>query len=248
MTPELLATIAEIDRNQRLLIALDFDGTLSHLVPQPHLARPVAGALHVLERLSGAPDTEVALISGRALADLAMVSGAQDVALLIGSHGQEVGSDVALDDVESAVLHGLRKGIARRVGDIPGAMVEDKPAGFAVHYRHCSEEDGQVVVEAARALAAAHKGTNVIEGKLVIELSVRPLDKGSALAKMIRDVPQRRVLFAGDDVTDETAMAVLRDSDIGIKVGTGESHARYRVPGPDEMVNALEEIADARGV
>ena len=85
-----------------------------------------------------------------------------------------------------------------------------------------------------------------LEGKLVIELSLRPLDKGSALRALIEADPGRRVVFAGDDVTDESAMAVLRPTDLAIKVGPGPSLARHRVPDPQAMVEVLSLLAQLR--
>jgi trehalose-6-phosphatase len=75
---------------------------------------------------------------------------------------------------------------------------------------------------------------------------LRPLDKGSALRALIEADPDRRVLFAGDDVTDESAMAVLRPTDLAIKVGPGPSLARHRVPDPHAMVEVLSVLAQLR--
>ncbi len=55
------------------------------------------------------------------------------------------------------------------------------------------------------------------------------------------------MLFAGDDVTDESAMAVLRPQDISIRVGPGASLARFRVPDPRSMVEVLQSLVRARG-
>ena len=248
MDPDLRSAITSLDPNQPLLVALDFDGTLSHLVPEPSAARPAPGVLHWLEHIERAALTDVVLISGRALHDLAEVSGAADIALLIGSHGQEHGAAVSLADHEAELLASLRRAITEDTAGIEGVRIEGKPAGFAVHVRHCSERDAATVVRLTRGLASRHQGVHVIEGKMVIELSVRPLDKGSALRALIESHPERRVLFAGDDVTDEAAMAVLKPGDISIKVGDGDTIARHRIADPAEMVEVLEAIAGVRRV
>jgi trehalose 6-phosphate phosphatase len=239
MTPELREALTRLCRSPRLLVALDFDGTISELVAQPGAARPVPGALAQLERLSRAPGTQVALVSGRARADLAEVSGAVELALLIGSHGQEVGGDVTLGAAERALLGTVRAEVSAGPGTLPGAAVEDKPAGLAVHVRGCAADVARTVLAQAEAIAARHPGVHCLEGKMVIELSVRPLDKGSALQMLIDEDPARRVLFAGDDVTDEAALRALRPDDVGIKVGSGASAAAHRVADPDAMVEVL---------
>lgn len=246
MQPDLARALAELGRAPGLLVALDFDGTLSALVAEPSAARPVPGALDLLGRLGRAPSTEVVLVSGRSRQDLATVSGAGEVALLVGSHGQEIGADLTPSDIESAALTAIRSGVAAAAGTIPGVRVEDKPAGLAVHVRGCSPADAQRATGLVRAVADQLPGTHVLEGKLVIELSVRALDKGSALRTLIGADPSRRVLFAGDDITDESAMGALRPGDLAIKVGAGESMAGYRVPDPLALVEALSLLADVR--
>jgi len=246
MSPELLAALEALGGASRLLVALDFDGTLSPIVAVPADARPVPGVLGLLGQLSGTPDTQVVLVSGRSRHDLAAVSGAGDVVMLIGSHGQEIGADLALTEDESALLAEIRAHVAGAVGGIPGVRVEDKPAGLAVHVRGCAQADGERALDLIRDLADEMAGTFCLEGKLVIEMSTRPLDKGSALRALIAADPERRVLFAGDDITDESAMSVLRRDDIAIRVGPGESLARYRVPDPQSMVEVLSVLAHVR--
>jgi trehalose 6-phosphate phosphatase len=246
MSPDLRQALAELGAAPSLLVALDFDGTISALVAEPSAARPVPGALELMARLSQAPSTEVVLVSGRSRRDLAQVSGAADIALLVGSHGQEIGADLSLGDPEAALLADVRTTVADAVGDIPGVRVEHKPAGLAIHVRGCSDADAERALELIRGLADHLAGTFCLEGKLVIELSTRPLDKGSALRRLIATDPGRRVLFAGDDLTDESAMAVLRPEDISIRVGPGQSTARFRVEHPGEMVDVLALLTDIR--
>ena len=247
MTPELGAELADLARAERLLVVLDFDGTISPIVGVPSDARPLPGALDRLEQLGATPGTEVFLLSGRARDDLAQVSGAGEVAGLIGSHGQESGTQVPLTAQESALLAGVRAEVMSTVAGLPGIRVEDKPAGLAVHVRGMPDAQGAAATEQVRAIAHRAEGTFCLEGKLVIEISVRPLDKGSALRALIDADPDRRVLFAGDDVTDESAMAVLRSTDVAIRVGSGESLAQHRVAGPPEMVEVLGSLARLRG-
>jgi trehalose 6-phosphate phosphatase len=246
MSPELWQALEDLGNVDRVLVALDFDGTISPIVAVPSQARPAPGALEAMARLSGAPGTEVALVSGRSRHDLGLVSGADDVVMLIGSHGQEIGADLVLSADESALLTDIRSSVADAVGSIPGVRVEQKPAGLAVHVRGCAPADADRALDLVRGLVDELAGTFCLEGKLVIELSTRPLDKGSALRALIEADTSRRVLFAGDDITDESAMAVLRPDDVSIRVGPGESLALHRVQDPDEMVEVLAALAYIR--
>jgi trehalose 6-phosphate phosphatase len=54
------------------------------------------------------------------------------------------------------------------------------------------------------------------------------------------------VLFAGDDVTDETAFARLRPGDVGVKVGPGDTAAQHRVDEPSDITTLLQQLVAAR--
>ena len=54
--------------------------------------------------------------------------------------------------------------------------------------------------------------------------------------------------FAGDDVTDEDAMRVLQEGDLGVRVGPGESAATLRVDSPQQIAALLETLANERAV
>jgi trehalose 6-phosphate phosphatase len=103
------------------------------------------------------------------------------------------------------------------------------------------------VLDAVRAGPAAWDGIEATPGKEVLDLSVTRMDKGAALDLLREQVEADAVLFAGDDVTDETAFARLRPSDVGVKVGPGETRAEHRVPGPPEMASLLKLLVTARG-
>ena len=58
----------------RLLVALDFDGTLAPEVDQPMAARPLPESKEAIRRLLELEGTSVALVSGRDLASLDRIS------------------------------------------------------------------------------------------------------------------------------------------------------------------------------
>ena len=70
----------------------------------------------------------------------------------------------------------------------------------------------------------------------------------TALDALREQVRADAVLFAGDDVTDETAFARLRDGDVGVKVGDGETAARFRVADPAAMADVLRRLVELRGL
>jgi trehalose 6-phosphate phosphatase len=86
----LVGALREIARTRRLLVALDFDGTLAPEVDDPEAARALPEARAAVLRLIAMPNTRVALVSGRALESLIQVSNLPDSVLLVGSHGIEL--------------------------------------------------------------------------------------------------------------------------------------------------------------
>ena len=85
------ATLEQLAATEHLLVALDFDGTLSPLVDVPMDARMTAEARAAVDALVATPDTTVALVSGRSLHDLREIAEHNDESaiLLAGSHGAE---------------------------------------------------------------------------------------------------------------------------------------------------------------
>ena len=82
----------------------------------------------------------------------------------------------------------------------------------------------------------------------VLELAVVETSKGTALDVLRKRTGADAVLFAGDDVTDEKAFAVLRPGDLGVKVGPGETAAEYRVDDPEQMVALLALLSEERRI
>jgi trehalose 6-phosphate phosphatase len=238
----------------RLLLALDFDGTLAPFVDVPRGARALPEAKAALDRLEHLPDTWVAYVSGRPLESLETVTEADADALLIGSHGVEIrfgrdGVSLDLSPAEQETLERLGGALGALVDDVPGAKLETKPVGFGVHYRQVDPDRGPEVVRRAReAAASVSESLTIRDGKDIIEFSVREAHKGDGVQRLRAYTKATAVLFAGDDVTDEDGFSVLRpaDGDVGIKVGTGETAAQYRVADERAIATLLTLLAQAR--
>jgi trehalose 6-phosphate phosphatase len=109
----------------------------------------------------------------------------------------------------------------------------------AFHYRQVAPERVEELLEAVGRVPAP----SIKHGKKVVELSAVEADKGSALDE-VRE--ESVVAYLGDDLTDEDAFARLRDGDVGIKVGEGETIAPYRLADPAAAVRFLRDLARAR--
>jgi trehalose-phosphatase len=159
---------------------------------------------------------------------------AADGSLDVGA-AQLTGEEAALLARLTGALRPLTVGRA-------GVWVEHKPFSVTLHARRATPADRRAALMQALSGPARLPGVHAMHGKDVVELRVRPVTKGDALRALRRDAPGEPALFAGDDVTDEDAFAALGPDDVGVKVGTGASAARHRVPDPDALAAALEDF------
>ncbi len=244
---ELRGALTNVARVPRLLVASDFDGTLAPIVDNPDDARPLAGSVAALQALAGLPCTTAALISGRALGDLARLSGMPAAVHLVGSHGSEfdTGFVHAIDDSAKALLDTITDALAAIAAESPGARIETKPASVALHVRNADPAHAQSALDKA---IAASKGwdAQVDEGKAVLEFAVIPTDKGQALDILRHQNGASAAVFFGDDVTDEKAFRRLHGPDLSVKVGPGETMADHRIESPEQVASALAFLAGER--
>lgn len=255
------AAVAGIAASDRLLVALDFDGTLAPLADDPMSVRMPPRSREAVAAVVAAPDTVVAFVSGRSLADLRVIAEHDDASrvMLAGSHGAEYwvpghGPTVHGEDAEAERLRdALRARAERAVAPLRGVWIEPKTFGFAVHTRladdAATEEAHRVVDDMVKAEAPHWRRRT---GHNIVEYAFRHEGKDTAIAELRDRVGATAVLFAGDDVTDEDAMRSLGDADLGVRVGDGETAAAVRVPDIAALAELLtllaEERTRARGV
>ena len=244
LPPDLQSALTSVAGVRRLLVTSDFDGTLAPIVNNPADARPLPEAASALIALADVPDTAAALISGRALEVLRSLSSMPDTVHLVGSHGAEFDSGFS-HDIDKALLATITAELNAIAAHRSGVAVETKPASVALHVRNASADDGAAALDEARAAAGAWDA-HLTEGKAVLEFAVISTDKGEAVDILRDQHDASAVVFFGDDVTDEKAFRRLRDGDVGVKVGPGDTAAGYRIETPDDVAAALAYLLEAR--
>lgn len=217
------------------LIACDFDGTLAPIVAEPADARahPDAGAaLRELAAVVGA----VAVVTGRPPAfaasnlglDVAMPANlivlghygaqrwaasenraliAQPTAATVSSAVPPAAAIEALRRELPAVIEEFRRGSA---GRLDGVTLEDKVEAVAVHTRGAVDPPyAYEVLRGPLAELAQARGLRLEPGRLVLELRLPGVDKGSALEALVAECRARWVAFVGDDLGDLAAFDAL---------------------------------------
>ena len=248
MEDDLDQALEAIARVPILLVATDYDGTLSPIVDNPDDAKPVRESIIALRALATLSGTHCAVISGRSLSDLANLSSLDGQIMLVGSHGSEFDQDFVRTLTDEQVL--LRQRILDEMHRIAAEdkrfHIETKPASIAFHYRNVADEKAEKAVNELLAGAATWDDVRVKSGKKVIELAVVHTSKGDCIDALRHRVGATAVVYFGDDITDEDAFVRLHGPDVSVKVGTGESAATFRIHDPTEVARRLARLASAR--
>lgn len=221
------------------LFFLDYDGTLAPIVERPEEAYPHPEMPELLKDLS--ERHPVWIVTGRHLRDLNVFLPDSSLQA-IGLHGAQRGTlgekiEGHLSEEEVATLERLR----REVPDDDGLRVEDKEQTFAVHYRQADDhEEARRVIK--RWAERVPEDFTVIWGKKVVELRPKGMHKGAAVSEVVREYEDGYTpLYIGDDVTDEDAFEALAGQGVTIKVGDGETRARYRLSDVTAVVDYLRQ-------
>jgi len=232
-----------------LLVAVDFDGTLSPIVGDPLLARPAPGAVEILAALSSA-GCSVAVVTGRPAGLVVELGGLQRVPglVVLGSYGAQrwSGGHVASLVSAAAGLPAARRDLVALAVD--GVTFEDKDLAVAMHTRRAADPRGAFEALLPIAVEVASRHGLVLEpGSLVLELRTPGPDKGDALRALLPGMAS--VFFAGDDEGDVAAVRAVRESGLPstcVCVAREDGSATLQrladlvVGSPGELVGVLE--------
>lgn len=219
---------------------LDLDGTLLEVQATPSAVRVEPSLRQLLAVLGQGLGGALALVSGRAVADLDRLLSPLTLPCA-GQHGLEWrGVDGVLHQHPGASLpDDTRRALARFAETHPGTLFEAKGASCALHYRQRPELGHAAAALVTQLGSAAGRDWEVLHGKMVVELRPAGVDKGSGIARLRERPPfaGRRPVFAGDDWTDEDGFrAVNHLGGMSIAVAVDRaSEARYRLDGVDDV-------------
>lgn len=238
---------------RRIACFLDYDGTLREFETDPAAAGPTPEIRDLLSRLAGLGGTEVFLISGRRPEDLDRWFGSAPLTL-IAEHGflwRRSGWTDWQPLTESPDLTWkpqVLKMLRHYEGTTPGSSVEDKHSAVVWHYRAGDPEFGQwkanQLVSELREMTA-NLPVEVRHGHKIVEVTSVHASKRLAVTRSLQEADYDLVFCAGDDTTDEAMFQAAPERAITVKVGRGDTHAAYRLAGPNSLRELLRHAAEA---
>lgn len=233
-----------IRRAGHIVVLLDFDGTLVRLRRKPKEVFLGEAARRVLQRLVGHRRVTLCFISGRQLDDLqerARVEGA----IYFGLHGWQRSNGQTPDLPSARQLRKEMQWIQQQIHNLPGIRLEDKGICFGIHYRTAREPTVEKArVHVKEVLNRLGPNFGLMAGKKIWEIYPKDMgSKGKAAKELLKQIAGRKLaIYAGDDTTDETAFALLRNG-VTIRVGKFQkTKAKYFLPNPAEVLKFLEKL------
>ncbi|ETX14357.1 trehalose-phosphatase [Roseivivax halodurans JCM 10272] len=225
---------------------LDFDGTLAPIVDHPESVHMPGGTRAALEALHERSGGALAIVTGRALADLVPHLRGMDL-ILSGSHGHEVWhpGDPPVRRAEVAPVLAPVDERLTSVATRHNLTLERKPGAITVHYRGMPHLE-EIVREAVDREADGDGTLKALHGNMVSEVVLAAAGKGAAIRSFLEAEPfaGRRPVMIGDDVTDEDGFeAAEAIGGFGIKIGGAETRARYRLASVDALADWLSELS-----
>ncbi|XP_019761750.1 probable trehalose-phosphate phosphatase 4 [Dendroctonus ponderosae] len=239
---------------KQIALLLDYDGTLSPIVAHPDLATIPLETKALLEDLSAVPNIFLAIISGRNTDNVKQMVGIDNI-VYAGNHGLEViypDGTKYVHQLPTEFSNQVKQLIANLEQSVvrDGAWIENKGASLTFHFRATPEEKRTEIENTARQIIEK-AGFKV--GNAHMALEARPKvewNKGS-VALLILDrhfgankwKGNVKVIFAGDDTTDEDAMLALKGNAATFRIAPTvdvKTHAEKLLSSTQAVVTVLK--------
>lgn len=232
-----------MDSNQVVLF-LDIDGTISEFHPDPDKSIIQPEIINILENLQ--QYIQLILVTGRSILQAQKLIHPLQWNIA-GSHGLELiyQADLkTLISLNKPQLQALKQYIQEQAVQISNLRIEVKDYSVALHFREHPQLQDRVHAFAVECLNQ-FSDFELKAGKYVFELVPKGANKGSAIQQIIQQyhLTDHYLMFIGDDLTDEAGFKVINAlHGCSIKVGSGQTLARYRLENVSQVQTFLKEF------
>lgn len=250
---------------QEYCIFLDIDGTLSEFTLNPKDSIIPTPTLTLLQKIQS-HGVKIAAVTGRSMEEARQMTSPIKLPIA-ATHGLEIAFDgsSSIDDaniasVNKIELDAIRQSVTQSCAAFDDFTIENKPYSVALHFRQ-----NPALADMAHAImletSKNYPNWTLKPGKFVWEMTPKGVNKGAAILTLLKKMQSRAdvcPIFIGDDITDEAGFLALQHKNeqleknllldnsysqsvkgMGIKVGSGPSHAHYYVNNIDEVTVLL---------
>ncbi len=232
----------------------DVDGSLIDIAPRPDAVVVPAALTKNLERASAALDGALALVSGRSIAQLDTLFGANRFRAS-GVHGAEMRYEPdgpTMVSESDAIPQAIWDDLTQMLVAYPGTIGENKRFSFAVHFRAVPELADRLH-EDLRNLLSRHSdsGLRLMPGHFVFEVKGSTFNKGVAVRRFLAQprFAGRKPIFIGDDVTDQPGFAAAIDfGGLAYSVGARLPGTTGLFASPSDVRHWVSQIAETERV
>lgn len=238
--------IEKFKKAESKIFFLDYDGTLTGYHTDPEKALPSKELYFLLEELIN-KNVDVVIISGRGRIFLEKHFGHLPVDL-VAEHGVWIKNQNSewriTQNLEKEWMDSIRPIIENFVDRTPGAFLEEKEYSLVWHYRKVAPGLSEMRTnELSNILSGllANSNIGVMQGNKVLEIKSSTINKGNA-ANGFLNKPYDFIFAIGDDWTDEYIFRQIPEDAITVKVGTGETSAKYYIDNQEKVNDLLKEF------
>ena len=229
------------------LLLLDYDGTLVSFKTRPEDAVPDDELYNILDSIAAKEKNDLVIISGRDRVFLEQYFSKNRNLTLVAEHGAWIrypGCNWELTiETDTGWKDLIRPLLEKYVRHTPGTFIEEKDFSLAWHYRDAdhkfsSMNSKELKLQLLNFISNLHLG--LIVGNWVIEVKSLESSKGRIASKLILKKEYDFIFAAGDDITDETMFDKLPENAYSIKIGLGNTSAKYNLYDVEEFRKLLK--------
>jgi trehalose 6-phosphate phosphatase len=241
--------IAErVHASRRVIVFLDFDGTLVRIAPRPNMVKLSTQTRETLKRLVRQPRVTLVVVSGRKRVEIQRFVGVPGIHYF-GLYGWERGAAYSLPAAARRAIPQAWSQLSQHLYAYPSVWIENKRNTLSVHLLKTPKRLQSRVRRVVREVLRPFEGNLRIFENLR-DMEIVPLSipgKGAAVREFLAKPVSHGALpfYFGDDLSDESAFSAIGK---GVSVVVGRkraTHAQYHLRGPAEVGSALARLETA---
>lgn len=234
----------------RRLLLLDYDGTLIDYTPIPGTDPLPEQIFDILSKIIYSQRSEVFIITGRSFRDIEIILGKLQVNIIAEHGAMKRENGIWENQINDNCLwkETIRPVLDQMTHSCPESFIEEKPFSLTWHYRNTESKSGYAFSrELINILKknGALQNLKILDGNKVVEIMNNEVSKGQAAKKLLARNSFDFILSVGDDQTDEEMFAffISDQNAFTVKVGNGETLAKYKLSGFNEVVSLLKNLS-----